>query len=121
LLNDRHAALTLRSPERIVRYLGDLISAQNYGPHRFVPKFLDTERLETYTLLRVVRGIPPPGGTAVSVRSPDGEVFYIPRRDTDARKQDISLETLSIVTDVLNAAVSKKAFPEVTTLSVRGG
>jgi hypothetical protein len=111
--------MQLRSPERMVRYLGELISAQSYGPRRFVPKAFDAERGEWYTLLTVKRGNPPLGESAVSVTSPDGEAFYIPRRNYDLPKTDLSLETLSVVTEVLNAAVSKKAFPPVTSLTVR--
>ena len=37
-----------------------------------------------------------------------------------APKTHLSLEILSIVSDVLNGAVSKKAYPPVTTLTVSG-
>jgi hypothetical protein len=116
--SDRQISLQLRTPERLVRYLGELIAAQNYGDKRFVPEAFDTDRLEKYTLLTVKRGIPPPGGVAVSIVDPDGETFYVPRQDPDAPKTDLSLELLAIVSDVLNGAVSKKAFPPVTTLTV---
>ena len=116
-----HAAFQLRTPERMVRYLGELIAAQSYGPKRYIPEVLDVERGEHYKLLVVTRGAAPPGGAAVSVRSPDGEMFHIPRRDPDAPKTDISMETLSIVSDILNQAVSKKSFPPVTSLTVRSG
>jgi hypothetical protein len=112
--------LLFRTPERVVRYLGDLISAQSYGPKRYIPEVIDVERGEKYKLLVVTRGIAPPGGAAVSVRSPEGEMFYVPRRDPGAPRDEVSLETLSIATDILNLAVTKKAFPEVTTLRVKG-
>jgi hypothetical protein len=110
----------LRSPERVVRYLGELISAQNYGTNRYVPRVIDPERKDRFALLLVKRGSPLPSGAAVSIVDPEGETFYVPRRNHDARKEDLSLETLAIVTDVLNAAVSKKNFPPVTTLTVAG-
>ena len=69
-------------------------------------------------MLTVKRGLSPPGGAAVSIVDPEGETFYVPRRKHDELKTDLSLETLAIVSDVLNAAVSKKAFPPVTTLTV---
>jgi hypothetical protein len=46
-------------------------------------------------------------------------MFYIPRRDPDAAKTDVSMETLSIVSDILNQAVSNKSFPAVTSLTLR--
>jgi hypothetical protein len=116
-----HALFQLRTPERMVRYLGELIAAQSYGPKRFIPEVLDLERRQRYKLLVVTRGAAPQTGAAVSVRSPDGEMFHIPRRDPDAAKTDISMETLSIVSDILNQAVSNKSFPAVTSLTVRSG
>jgi hypothetical protein len=110
--------IQLRSPERMVRFLGELISAQSYGPQRFQPIAVDPIRLQEYKLLTVKLGTPPPGGAAVSVAGPDGETVYVPRHNDDARKTDLSLEVLAIVSDVLNGAVSKKAFPPVTTLTV---
>jgi hypothetical protein len=110
--------IQLRSPERLVRFLGELISAQSYGEHRFIPFGVDPIRRERYKLLVVERGSPPLGRAVVSVTAPDGETIYVPRRDPDGPKQDISLELLSIVSDVLNGAVSKKAYPPVTTLTV---
>jgi hypothetical protein len=118
-VHKEHASFQLRTPERMVRYLGDLIAAQSYGPKRFIPEVLDLERGEHYKLLVVTRGAAPPGGASVSVRSPDGEMFYIPRRDPDAAKTDVSMETLSIVSDILNQAVSNKSFPAVTSLTLR--
>jgi hypothetical protein len=110
--------IQLRSPERMVRFLGDLIAAQAYGSKRFDPILIDPIREEEYFLLQVKRGVPPPGAAVVSVVAPDGETIYVPRRDPDAPKKDISLETLAIVSDILNGAVSKKAYPPVTTLTV---
>jgi hypothetical protein len=54
----------------------------------------------------------------VAIRDPEGATFYIPRRSHDSPKTDLSLETLAIVTDVLNAAVSKKNFPPVAAITV---
>jgi hypothetical protein len=112
------ALFQFRSPERMVRYLGELVAAQNYGAGRFVPSAVDIELQEVFTLLTVVRGMPPPGGAAVSVRDPEGEMFYVPRSNYDLPRKDRSLETLSLVSEVLNGAVSKKAFPQVTTFTV---
>jgi hypothetical protein len=111
----------LRSAERVVRFLGELIAAQSYGEHKFVPGVFDPEHQgKWFSLLTVKRGLPPPGSAAVSIVDPEGETFYVPRRRHDEAKKDLSLETLAIVTDVLNAAVSKKNFPPVTTLTVAG-
>jgi hypothetical protein len=116
----RDVQIQLRSPERMVRFLGELISAQTHGSERFVPFAFDPIRQEEYDLLRVKQGVPPPGAAAVSVVGPDGETIYVPRRDHSGPKTHLSLEILSIVSDVLNGAVSKKAYPPVTTLTVSG-
>jgi hypothetical protein len=114
-----HISPLLRSPERVVRFLGELISAQNYGGEPFEPSILDPEHKgERFTVLTVHRGRPLPGMAAVSIRDPEGATFYIPRRSHDSPKTDLSLETLAIVTDVLNAAVSKKNFPAVAAITV---
>jgi len=107
-----------RSPERMVRYLGELIAAQHFRPHRFVPEIIDTELRERFALFRVERGAPPPGGTAVAIRDPEGETFYVPKPSYGQPGADRSLEALAFVSDALNMAVSKKAFPQVTTFTV---
>ncbi|MFZ1101630.1 MAG: hypothetical protein WAN86_01925, partial [Hyphomicrobiaceae bacterium] len=94
ILKEKQVEFLFRSPERMVRYLGDLVSAQSYGPERFVPRAFDPERQEVFTLLTVKRGTPPAGDAAVSIRDPDGEIFYIPRQNLDLPKRDLSLETL---------------------------
>lgn len=111
-------AFHFRSPERMVRYLGELVAAQNYGARRFVPYTVDPETQEVLTLLRVVRGSPPPGVAAVTVQDPEGETFYVPKPDYNSTARDRSLEVLSIVSDVLNGAVSRKAFPQPTTFTL---
>ncbi len=107
-----------RSPERMVRYLGELIATQNYGGKTFVPYVVDPDLKAVLTLLRVVRGVPPYEGSVATVRDPDGEAFYVPRPDYQAIVKDRSLETMAIVSDVLNGAVSKKAFPQPTTFTL---
>jgi hypothetical protein len=107
-----------RSPERMVRYLGELIAAQHFRPHRFVPEVIDPELRERFALLRVERGVPLPGGAAVAIRDSEGEMFYVPRPSYGAPGADRSLEALAFVSDALNMAVSKKAFPQVTTFTV---
>jgi hypothetical protein len=110
--------IIFRSPERMVRYIGELIAAQNYGGNAFVPTSVDVETGDEYALLRVIRGQPRAGGYAVKVVDPDGEVFYVPKPDYGDRNRDRSLELMSLVIDVLNGAVSKQAFPQVTTFSL---
>lgn len=114
----RGVKIQLRSPERLVRFLGEVIAAQSYGSEKFLPFAVDPLRRQRYALLVVDNGIALPGRAVVSVRGPDGETVYVPRRDPNSRKEDLSLELLSIVSDILNGAVSKKAYPPVTTLTV---
>jgi hypothetical protein len=113
-----NAKFQFRSPERMVRYLGELIAAQHYRPQRFVPEIVDPVLQERFALFRVEHGVPLPGSAAVAIRDPDGEMFYVPRPQYGQPGADRSLEALAFVSDVLNQAVSKKAFPQVTTFTV---
>lgn len=113
-------SMVFRSPERMVRLIGEVIAAQNYREDSFTPKGIDLSTGETFDILRVVRGLPPPGTAAVQVRDPEGEYFYVPKPDYGAPDRDRSLEFLSLVADFVSSSVSKKALPEVTTFSLIG-
>lgn len=110
--------IVFRSPESMVRYLGQLIAVQNYGTSRFIPDVYDVRTGSRFNLFVVKRGRPFVGQAAVQVRDQDGDTFFIPKPDYDAPDRDRSLEVLSIVSDVFNGAVSKKAFPEVSTFTL---
>jgi hypothetical protein len=117
----RPIEITFRSPERMVRFIGELIAAQNYSPRPFVPRSMDLATGAKFNMLRVVRGTPSPGAASVSVKDPDGEIFYVPKPNYGAQDRDRSLELLSIVGDVVNSAISKNAFPQVTTFTLAPG
>lgn len=112
--------ILFRSPERMVRYLGELIAVQNFrdDKRRFVPKSLDVEAEVEFDLLRVVRGAGAPGRTAVAIRDPDGEWFHVPKPEYGSKERERSLELLGLVADVLNGAVSKKSLPQVSTFTL---
>jgi hypothetical protein len=117
----RPIEITFRSPERMVRFMGEIIAAQNYSSRPFIPQSLDLTTGTKFNMLRVVRGMPPPGAAAVSVRDPDGEIFYVPKPNYGAQDRDRSLEMLSLVGDVVNSAISKNSFPQVTTFTLSPG
>lgn len=109
--------MKLRSPESMVRYLGELIELQNLRGRPPMVVF-DIELRRSFVLFRAVEGRPLPGEAAVSVPSPDGSTYYIPKPDYRDPSHDRSLEALSIVADILNGAVSKGAIPQQTTFSL---
>jgi hypothetical protein len=103
----------------MVRFLGDLIAVQEFQR--------DAERIKLRTesgaveLFVAKRGQPLPGTAAVSIVDPEGESFYVPIPDHGSATKHMSLQTLTLVMDFLNSAVSGKALPQPTTLVVTGG
>jgi hypothetical protein len=105
-----------RSPERMVRYLGELISVQNYGEETFVPKvFVEGELVELFV---VARGRLGTAESAVSVQDGEGEWFYVPTPMHGSPKRHRSIQVIALVVDVLNSAVSKGDIPQIQTLTL---
>ncbi len=97
----------------MVRYLGDLIALQDRM--NFVPKVYVGDGQEA-AIFAVNRGIDP--AAPVSVVDAEGEGFYIPRPNYLDLAHDLSTQSISIVADVLNGAVSVKSLPQVSSFTL---
>jgi hypothetical protein len=109
-----------RSPERMVRYLGEVLAAQDSGSGRATVKILNDEGM-LVELLRVERKRDEAGRAAVSVEGPEGETYYIPIPNRASNGAHLSLQTLALVMESVNLAVSGKELPRATTLFLSGG
>jgi len=108
-----------RTTQAILYYLGDLIAAQNYSTHPFIPEVLvekDNRRL-TVPLFEVRRAVPAPAGAAVAV-SYGGESFFIPTPAFGSTEEARSLQVLDLVSQVITAATSKDALPKTSTVTL---
>lgn len=108
-----------RSPERMVRFLGDVLAVQTY---RGAPSFRilnDAGHDVPLFLVEAGRGILT--SAAVSVEGPDRENYVILAPEPASESGHLSLPALAIVTMSLNQAVSGKALPAPTTFFVPGG
>lgn len=110
-----------RSPERMVRYLGEVLAIQGFGSGRARVKIL-SDNGERVELLRVERGRDELGrAAAVSVDGPEGESFFIPIPDRASKGAHLSLRALALVMESVNLAVSGKELPRAPTLFLSGG
>jgi hypothetical protein len=110
-----------RSPERMVRYLGEVVAVHTLGDgDKNWPVQILNEKGELADLFRVERGRNPFGGpaVAVAVEGPGGEYFYIPPPEHGTH---LSLQALALVMESFNQAVSGKALPQPSTLFLSGG
>ncbi len=108
-----------RTTQAILYYLGDLIAAQNYSTHQFIPEVVvekDNRRL-TVPLFEVRRAVPAPAGAAVAV-SYGGENFFIPTPAFGSTEEARSLQVLDLVSQVITAATSKDALPKTSTVTL---
>jgi hypothetical protein len=112
--------ISWRSPERMVRYLGEVLAAQEFGPGKRPVQVL-SEDGELVDLFRVQRGRNATGQAAIAVADPEGETFSIPRPDYDSSKGHLSLQALALVMESFNLAVSGKELPQPATLLLSGG
>ena len=55
---------------------------------------------------------------SIAVVDAEGEAFYIPRPDYRDPAHDLSTQSISIVADVLNGAVSVKSLPQVSSFTL---
>ena len=101
-------------------HLGDIISLELFRGKKFRPTVFIGNNTEAEIFV-VERGPNLLGSSAVTISDSEGENFYIPRPDYEAAASHRSLQTLAIVAEVLNGAVSNKALPQVTTLTLAGG
>ncbi|HEX5957077.1 MAG TPA: hypothetical protein VFY92_00280 [Hyphomicrobiaceae bacterium] len=111
---------TMRSPKRMIEFLGELTAAQNYAENKFQPMTLvpagGDDRAPFFT---VTRGVENSRGAALVIRDPQGEVFSIPAPKLGAANRDHSMVVLSIVNDLVNASTSKGAYPAPSIVEFR--
>jgi len=105
-----------RSPERMVRFFGQLVRLQNFVNTEFVPKTVADN--EIVDLVVVKRGSGFSADAAVSVRDTEGEWFFVPKPDYGAKGRQRTLQSMALIVDVLNSAVSKSDIPQVQTLTL---
>ena len=110
--------ITLRSAERMVRFLGELIALQNYGREKFVPRVIIDGR--PVDLFVVTTGQQATVDAAVAVQDSEGEFFSVPIPVYDSKERHRTLQVMALVIDVLNASVSKAAIPQVQTVTLSG-
>ncbi|MET4449070.1 hypothetical protein ABIB75_007382 [Bradyrhizobium sp. GM2.2] len=108
-----------RTSQAILYYLGELIAAQNYSTHRFLPEVLiekDSRRLSV-PLFEVERAAGTVAGAAVTV-SYGAETFFIPTPVFGSNEEARSLQVLDLVSQVITAATSKDALPRTSTVTL---
>ena len=114
----RHAlAPRMRSPRRMIEFLGELTALQNYSKQPFVAQTV--VRSSFVTFWGVARGDEFRGNAAVSVRDPRGETFSVVRPELGSEARDQSLVVLSLVNELINLAISKDAYPPPSAVEVR--
>jgi len=112
--------ISWRSPERMVRYLGDVLAAQAFGARKRGIEIFNEDGYPV-ELFRVESGRGPDSGSAVSVEGPEGDAYYIPVPNREAKDAHLSLQTLALVMESFNLAVSGKELPRAPTLFISGG
>lgn len=110
-----------RSPERMVRYLGEVVAVQSFGggDARGPIQILNDEG-NLSDLFRVERGRFLLGKSGISVEGPEGESFNIPSSN-GTEKSHLSMQALALVMESFNLAVSGKSLPQPTTIFLSPG
>jgi len=112
--------ISWRSPERMVRYLGDVLAAQAFGGARRGIEIFNEDGYPV-ELFRVEGGRGAAAGTAVSVEGPEGDAYFIPVPNRESKDAHLSLQALALVMESFNLAVSGKELPRAPTLFLSGG
>lgn len=109
----------MRTSQGILYFLGELIAAQNYSAHPFLPEVLieTTDNIRHAVPLFEVRRGPVPSQAAVAVLY-NGENFYIPTPAFGAIEEARSLQVLDLVSQAITAATSKDALPKSSTITL---
>jgi hypothetical protein len=110
---------TIRTGQGVLYFLGELIAAQNYSTHPYMPMFFTYEdgQRRNIPVFEVRRGIPIDGQAAVVV-SYDGDIFYIPKPELGSVTEARSLQVLDLVTQIITLATSKDALPKTSTVTL---
>jgi len=105
--------ISLRSPESMVRFLGEVVASELYVKKAHVVTVISEDGAEV-PLFLVQQGGVGLQPVAVSIVGPEGERFSIPRPEHGAKDRHRSLQSLAFVEEVMGAAISLKALPPVT-------
>jgi hypothetical protein len=109
---------TWRSAEGMLYWLGELIAAQNYSEHPYLPEiYLGTSVGHKLVPLFVVRRGPPIGLAAVLVTY-HGEVYYIPQPELGTVDEARSMQVLDLVWYAMTLATSKGDLPKSSTVTL---
>jgi len=108
-----------RSAEGMLYWLGELIAAQNYSVHPYLPEiYMETpDGQRRLVPLFVVRRGPPVVPPAVTVIY-QGEIFYIPRPELGTIEEARSLEVLDLVWWAMVSATTKGDLPKSTAVTL---
>ena len=119
LLKDVRVKGKLRTIEGMLYWLGQLVAAQNYSVHPYLPEiFIQTAdgHMHTVPLFEVRRG-PPSLLPAVMVTF-HGEIYYIPQPELGTIEEARSLQVLDLVWYAMALATSKDNLPKSTTVTL---
>ena len=111
-------AINFRSPERVVRYLGEIVAAQTLLPEqkRFSPNLYVEDK--SFEIFHVNRGDQSFSRHILHAVDEEGDRFSVPQFDHSDEGHDRTLESLALVADLINGAVSAKDLPQVTSISL---
>ncbi len=108
LFKDQGTGITLRSPNGIVHYLGEIVRDQFRREGAWTPA-LTMRDGRNVPIFRVKRGFG--GGRSAVSAEVDGESFWIPRQKLGARESDFSYRALTIVKDFQALNTGQDAIP----------
>ena len=113
-----NSKISLRSPQEMIRYLGDLIAAQTHpDPHlRYTPMIVHGIGHTPAVLFRVQKG--KASNAAVRVVDDDGEEYSVPRPVFGTEEEDRSLRVLSVINLTIALRTRRKDLPVSSTISV---
>ena len=110
---------TFRSAQRMIEYLGELISAQLYIEHRFMPEFafgVGKDDFREVPLFVVQRGIGPERPAVVVYHS--GSFYSIPEPAFGSPTEARSLQVLDLVLQTVRAATHREDLPKIPSLGI---
>jgi hypothetical protein len=110
----------LRSIQGMLYYLGELIAAQNYSVHPYIPMiYVETPdgHRRPVPLFEVRRGVPGVGQAAVEVLY-EGDIFYIPKPAFGTIDEARSLQVLDLLSIALALQTTKDELPKSSTVTL---
>lgn len=112
--------LSLRSPEGMIYFLGQLIAAQNYNPlgleHQPTIHVYKERGYRPVELFDVRIGAST--SAVVSIVDDEGQRFYIPKPDYGSPNEARSMSALSLISNVISLQTTESEIPKTSTLRV---